>query len=293
MGIGASRLMKVLANKTVLITGASQGFGLALAEYFWQAGAHLILVARKEEVLIALAQRLQSEPTVNAQQIQIIACDIVNFPFEKIEGQRVDVLVNNAAIQGPIGPFVDNDWSTWEQTIAVDLLSPIHLTQKVLPQMRARKKGKIINLSGGGATGCRPNFSAYAVAKIGMVKFSETLAKELEDDHIDVNCVAPGAMPTQMLQEIVQAGANRSGCKEFESAAKIRQDAENMQTSMQSALQLCLYLASEQSNGVSGKLISAVWDPWQNLHENINELKNSDLYTLRRVSQATGQRKNY
>src|SRR5437016_14472488 len=89
----------------------------------------------------------------------------------------IDVLVNNAAIQGPIGPLLDNDPAEWAQTVAVNLTAPVMLCRACIPLMGKRSRSKIINLSGGGATGPRPNFSAYASAKAALVRFSETLAQ--------------------------------------------------------------------------------------------------------------------
>jgi 3-oxoacyl-[acyl-carrier protein] reductase len=187
--------------------------------------------------------------------------------------------VNNAAIQGPIGPVWENDWEKWQATLQVNLLSPVALCRAVLPSMMKNRYGKIINLSGGGATQARPKFSAYASAKSGLVRFSETLAEEVKTFNIDVNCIAPGVMNTEMLNEIVRAGAEKTGDKEFSDACK---HAGTDSSALDRAAELCVFLASSQSDGVTGKLISAVWDPWKELPSYIHDIKNSDIYTLSR-----------
>jgi 3-oxoacyl-[acyl-carrier protein] reductase len=140
--------------------------------------------------------------------------------------------------------------------------------------------GSIINLSGGGATGPRANFSAYATAKTGLVRFSETLAEELRPYNVRVNCIAPGAMNTAMLNEVVDRGADAAGQKEYAQAVKVKQSGG---ASMQRVAQLCLFLVSDAARGISGKLISAVWDPITSLPEHLDELSGSDIYTLRRI----------
>jgi NAD(P)-dependent dehydrogenase (short-subunit alcohol dehydrogenase family) len=181
------------------------------------------------------------------------------------------VLVNNAAVQGPIGPTDAVDWDAWEHTIRVNLLGTVLMTRAVLPGMRERGRGKIINLSGGGATGPRPNFSAYAASKAAVVRFTETLAHELRGTGIDVNAIAPGALNTRMRDEVLQAGPERAGA-EYEQAAR------RGETSFEPATKLAVFLASSASDGISGRLLAALWDDWASLGE-----LDDDAYTLRRV----------
>jgi 3-oxoacyl-[acyl-carrier protein] reductase len=193
---------------------------------------------------------------------------------------RVDVLINNAAIQGPIGPLVRNDWAAWVTTLQVNLITPTALCRQVVPWMTTQGSGSIINISGGGATAARPNYSAYATAKAGLVRLSETLAEELRPHGVRVNCVAPGAMATDMLGATAESGPDVAGAKEYEVATRVLRDGE---TAMRRATSLCLFLASPASSGVTGKLISAVWDPWEHLQEHRADLDGSDIYTLRRI----------
>lgn len=273
-----------LQNKTALITGASRGLGLHIAQQFWTHGANLVLIARSEKNLEQLSEQLSKTAKSN-QTIQVIATDLSNSKsFDEIatrcDFSAIDIVVNNAAIQGPIGPVWENNWDEWQNTIQVDLLTPIALCRAVTPHMIKRNFGKIINLSGGGATGPRANFSAYAVAKAGLVRFSETLASEVEKFNISVNCIAPGVMNTDMLAQIIEAGASKVGEKEF---TQVNRNKNNNNSTIERAAELCCYLASEKSNGITGKLISAVWDPWKNLTDYLQELQQSDIYTLRRI----------
>jgi NAD(P)-dependent dehydrogenase (short-subunit alcohol dehydrogenase family) len=150
----------------------------------------------------------------------------------------------------------------------------------LLPLMQEGGQGKIINLSGGGAAGLRPRFSAYATAKAGLVRFSEILAREVSDLNVQVNCIAPGMLNTDMLQAIVAAGPEKTGVEEYTQAV---QQVEQGEALPQRAAELCVFLASAASGGITGKLISAVWDPWEQLPEHLDDLRDSDIYTLRRI----------
>jgi len=263
------------SGKTCFITGASRGLGRQLAELFWQYGANLLLVARSIEQLNQVKIELGERPK---QTLQLLPIDLAQPNAADILSHHdIDILINNAAIHGPIGPVWENDWQAWQTTLQVNLITPVALCRAVIPKMIQRRCGKIINLSGGGATAARPQFSAYAVAKAGLVRFTETLAEEVKDYAIDVNCVAPGVMKTALLAEVLEAGKNRVGEKEFSQAEKASDSV------ILRAAELCLFLASNKSHGISGKLISAMWDPWMKLPEYLNELKNSDIYTLRRI----------
>jgi 3-oxoacyl-[acyl-carrier protein] reductase len=150
----------------------------------------------------------------------------------------------------------------------------------VLPIFRAAGSGKIVNLSGGGATAPLPRLSAYAASKAAVVRFTETLAEELRGTRIDVNAVAPGALNTRLLDEVLAAGADKVGKSFYERALK--QKAEGG-APLDKGAALCAFLLSDESAGISGRLLSAIWDPWSELPARRAELAESDIYTLRRI----------
>jgi 3-oxoacyl-[acyl-carrier protein] reductase len=147
--------------------------------------------------------------------------------------------------------------------------------------MAAQGGGKIINLSGGGATAPRPGFSAYAAAKAGLVRFTETLAAELQDDGVDVNAVSPGMLNTAMQAAIVAAGPEQTGEREYAQAMRA---AESETAAIERAAALCVFLGSAASDGITGRLLSAVWDNWAALPARLAELRASDVFTLRRIT---------
>ncbi|MEK7382583.1 MAG: SDR family oxidoreductase, partial [Elusimicrobiota bacterium] len=124
-------------------------------------------------------------------------------------------------------------------------------------------------------------FSAYAVSKAAIVRFAETLAEEVRGQGIDVNAIAPGALNTRLLDEVLAAGPEKAGGQFFERSSKQK---ESGGAPLGVAAELAAFLASDQSDGITGKLISAVWDDWARWPEHIDELRSSDVYTLRRIS---------
>jgi NAD(P)-dependent dehydrogenase (short-subunit alcohol dehydrogenase family) len=275
-----------LLERTAIVTGASRGLGREVAKSLVQRGANLALVARSSSALEEAAIVLRSVRVSEKQKIVSYPVDLRNSSEIQIfaascrrDFSGIDILVNNAAIQGPIGPFEKLDFDAWENTFKVDFLAVARLCQAVIPDMRKRGGGKIINLSGGGATAPRPDFSAYAAAKTALVRLTETLALELREDHIEVNCVSPGAMNTQMLEEILAAGPEAA---RFEHA-RAREQKESGGASLEKAAELIVFLATSASNGITGRLLSAIWDDWRTLPQKRDVLAASDVYTLRRI----------
>jgi 3-oxoacyl-[acyl-carrier protein] reductase len=154
------------------------------------------------------------------------------------------------------------------------------MCRAVLPHLRAQSRGKIIQLSGGGATSPLPNLSAYAASKAAIVRFAETLAEELKPTHIDVNSIAPGALNTRMLDEVLDAGTEKVGASFYARAVEQKKAGG---TSLEIGANLAVFLGSALSDGITGKLISAAWDHWSDLPAHIDDLRNTDIYTLRRI----------
>jgi NAD(P)-dependent dehydrogenase (short-subunit alcohol dehydrogenase family) len=274
-----------LAGRAALITGASRGLGRAIAESFLDAGASVFICARDASELERTRSALESA-CAPGQRVGARAADIANAQevdelvaaaTELLPG--LSILVNNAGIQGPAGAVEDISWESWVNTISINLLGSVLAARAVIPQLRRAGSGKIIQLSGGGATAPMRGLSAYAASKAAVVRFIETLALELRDARIDVNAIAPGALNTRMLDEVLDAGPDRVGSDYY---ARALEQQRSGGAPLERGAALAVWLASSASDGITGKLISAIWDPWETLDEHRGEL-DSDVYTLRRI----------
>ena len=274
-----------LAGRTALLTGATGVLGHAIAEAYSRAGARLLLSARHEGPLQELRRTLSASDRAD---VAMLPCDLsqpdavrrlADDACRRFGG--LDILVNAAAVLGPIGPVWEVDWTEWARTFEVNLCAAARLCQLCIPHMPLGPgRGKIVNISGGGATSPRPGFSAYAAAKTALVRFSETLAHEVAERSIDVNSIAPGVLNSRLTRAVLDAGPDRVGRHEYEAAENT---ARGPIDGRERAAELCTFLASAASDGITGKLISAQWDPWPSLAEHRTDLNGSDVYTLRRV----------
>ena len=270
--------MRTLIDAGVLVTGAGRGIGKRLAIGFAAAGSRVGLLARsKAELDLAHLEIEHAGGHALRLRADVTDFEQVNAAVDRMRRDYggVYVLVCSAAIQGPIGPLAENSPKAWAEAMQTNLVGVVNACRAVLPQMIERRSGKIIVLSGIGATGARPNFSAYAASKAAAVRLVETVAEEVRDHNIQINCMGPGSAYTHMTDEILRAG-EKAGWKENEDALEVRQTGG---VAPEKQIQLALFLASEESNHISGKLIQ-VTDDWKKLKdENIHP----EIYTLRRV----------
>jgi NAD(P)-dependent dehydrogenase (short-subunit alcohol dehydrogenase family) len=279
-------MISSLENRTALVTGANQGLGKAIAHAFVMAGANVFLCARDDAKLAEVQTELQgfcktgqrvesmrADVSKRDEVDRLIAAALAVFP-------QIQILVNNAGVYGPKGAIDDVDWEEWVEAIEINLIGSILVARALLPHFRSQHYGKIIQLSGGGATSPLPFISAYAASKAGIVRFMETLAEEVKADGIDINSIAPGALNTRLLDEVLAAGPDKVGKSFYERSLKQKSEGG---APLERGSDLSVFLASAQSDGMTGKLISAVWDPWEQFPEHLDDLQKTDIYTLRRI----------
>ncbi len=276
----------ILDQVSAIITGANQGLGLEIARHFVREGASVAICARDELKLVAAAVELR-ELATGTQKIVARRCNVsdeadVNAFVAHAIGSltSVQVLVNNAGIYGPKGGTETVDLAEWRRAIDINLFGTLLPSRAIIPHLKAQKRGKIINLSGGGATSPLPFISAYAASKAAVVRLTETLAEELREERIDVNAMAPGALNTRLLDEILDAGPGTVGRAFYEKALKQKQTGG---AALERGAALCVWLASAASDGITGRLLSAQWDPWEDLARHRDDLAKTDIYTLRRI----------
>jgi NAD(P)-dependent dehydrogenase (short-subunit alcohol dehydrogenase family) len=273
-----------LKGLNTLITGGSQGLGKVIAGHFLAEGANLVLCARGEKELSATRDELAKK--FPSQKVFARTCDVSNeaqvndlVAFALRELGSLQALVLNAGIYGPMGPTESVSLDEWRRALDINLYGVLLPCRAVIPHFKKAGRGKIVVLSGGGATNPLPNISAYAASKAAVVRLMETLAEELKAFHVDVNAIAPGALATRLVDEVLAAGPEKVGAAFYE---KNKQWKEKGATPPELGARLAVYLASRESDGITGKLISAQWDPWEKLHEFKADL-NSDIYALRRI----------
>lgn len=247
----------------IVITGASGGIGQILFKYLSSKNHNVCQISKTH--------------LSNGFSFQ---CDISNLTdlqncVESISNKwtHVDCLICCAGIQSPIGPAMEINPIDWANNININLIGTYYTIYSFKKLM---KKSKIICFSGGGSTSSRPNFSSYAVSKIGIVKLVEVLSEELKDT-IEINAIAPGIFYTNMTKEIL-ANPNFAGEKELNTAINLSND-NNLNS--KKLLELIDYLLT--NTGITGKLISAQWDNLEEIKQNTEKIQNSDVFTLRRV----------
>ena len=268
-----------LQDRVALITGAGRGIGRAIALAYAKEGAHLALAAR---TLIELEETARQAETLGAATC-VIRVDVsdqaqvdemVRKTLDRYD--TIDILVNNAGVAGPVGPLQDNDVSYWIRTIQVNVIGVYLCCRAVLPVMLSHNRGKIINLYGGRGR----NLSAYGASKVAVADLSETLSMELEGQNIQVNSLSPGSIHTRMWEETRDEAEAVGDIELFRLGQWVTSGGG---APMERVAALAVFLASDPSGNLSGRLIQAVTDDFSSLPSRIKEIMSSDIYTLRRV----------
>jgi NAD(P)-dependent dehydrogenase (short-subunit alcohol dehydrogenase family) len=275
--------MAQLEGKTALITGAGRGIGQAIALAYAREGAKLSLAARSVPELEETAAQCRK----HGAEVLITSTDVtdagqvtrlVDATVER--HSTIDILVNNAGIAGPIGSLEDNDMDAWINTVQVNLIGSYLTCRAVVPVMRRQNSGKIVNLSGAGAANAWANLSAYCSSKAAVVRLTEVLALELTNTGITVNALGPGSVHTGMWDEMTEAAAKAGAGQIHETGLRVTSGGG---ASIDRCADLAVWLAGSDSDGLSGRMISAFTDDFKSLSPSIPEIMASDVYTIRRV----------
>lgn len=269
-----------IRGKTAIITGAGKGIGRGIARAYANEGAKLVLVSRT----LAQVEDAAEEARTAGAEASALAVDVSNpddvrrmVEHTLERHSRVDVLVNNAAILGPVGPLHVNDAEHWAQAININVTGLMLCCHAVLPHMIEQGGGKIINLSGAGVTRASETISAYGTSKAAVVRFTETLALEMLTHDVSVNALGPGQIDTELLDPM----ASDDSLIEPVMGAMVQRTKSGRGASLEEAAALAVWLASDASDGLTGRLISATQDDWRNLAPSIPQIMASDQYTLR------------
>lgn len=272
-----------LEGRNAIITGATQGLGRAVLESFLREGASVVFCARQAEDVQRTLEDLR--PALKTGQ------QLLGIPGDVSSGEDWDrifraadtlgdlhALVSNAGVYGPIGPIEEVDFEAWKRTFDINVFGIVMAARKAVPGMKKRGYGKLIQISGAGAAPI-PNCSAYTITKMAVTRLTEALAEELRPFGIDSNAIAPGPLNTRLIRDVLEAGPEKAGVGFY---AKNVQWSQGNAVSPELGAKVAVYLASAESDGITGKLIAAQWDPWSEFQSHKEELA-GDIYTFRRI----------
>lgn len=298
--------MKKLSDKVIVITGGSMGIGLEVAKQCVAEGAKVVIAARDEGSLktacslldeVSSCERFSYRLDIGSYQEVKSFASWCGDKFGAVYG-----LVNCAGIYGPIGKTYKIDIAKFAKTIQINFLGVVHTCHAFIPLMHnwgqplispeklvavpnyTNYRKKIINYSGGGAATPFPNYSAYATSKIATVRFTENLSIELADESFDVNCIAPGFVITRLHQDTIVAGPD-GATKAFYENTKKQLDNGGISAAIPAGL--TVFLLSAESDGITGKFISAQWDPWRDKTFQDRLRADKDFATIRRIDDKT------
>jgi 3-oxoacyl-[acyl-carrier protein] reductase len=280
-----------MQSKNAIITGASQGLGLAIAKSFIQNNINVLICARDISKLKTVQKDLA--PFANNSKIYIKQTDVskesdikdlYKYAFEVFD--QVHVLINNAGIYGPMGAIESLNFDLVKECMDINFYGSVLMCKHIVPHFKKNKYGKIIQLGGAGFAPT-PYLTPYASSKAAIIRFINSLSKDLEQYNVYANSIAPGLSDTQMLDQVLEAGKEKVGEDFYNRMLKAK--TENKTVPFDYACKLCLFLASDKSLGITGKHISAFWDKYENWSEHINEIKDSDIWTMQRI---TGKERN-
>ncbi|MCZ6681341.1 MAG: SDR family NAD(P)-dependent oxidoreductase [Candidatus Poribacteria bacterium] len=237
--------MGKLENRIAIVTGASQGIGKAIALTFGREGAKVVATARTTAAIEDVVDQISeagSEGLAVTADLSVEA-DIGRIADETLARfRRIDLLVNNAAIIHPRIDLVDLDADLWRRVIDVNLTGAALLTKAVLPSMIDNRFGKIINISSIGGRKGGAGRTAYRVTKAALISLTESVAAEVKQYGIDVNCICPGGVDTEGFREAF-------GSRGREENPKLMRPEE--------IAELAVFLMSGVSSAVTGAAIDA------------------------------------
>jgi 3-oxoacyl-[acyl-carrier protein] reductase len=276
--------MGLLDSRVIVITGGSLGIGAEVAKACAAEGATVVLAARTKA---ALEKTLRELGPSARQPHELYPLDVSRYPqvrefarWLEAKFHQVQGLVNCAGIYGPIGKTPQVSMEKFAEAVAVNFLGTVYACQAILPLFPPAARKKIVNFSGGGAATPFPNYSSYATSKVAVVRFTENLALELAAEALDVNCIAPGFVLTRFHEETLAAGPELASPGFYEATKK---QVAGGGVPVEKAVRLTVFLLSSLSDGITGKFISAPWDPWPEKDFQERLRRDKDFATLRRI----------
>ena len=260
-----------------LVTGAGRGIGRAIAFALSHAGASVAICARSEQEISVTAKEIRD----GHRHALAIRADVtdrrnVELMVTQVEREmgRVDLLVNNAGVHGPIGPLVATDPDEWWRTMDVNLRGPLYCCRAVLPAMVGRGRGRVVNVSSGAGFAAWPMVSSYSVSKAALYRLTENLAAETKEHGVRVFAISPGLVRTAMSEDGLSSAEP--------SVAQLFQGSFDAGAAIppERAGELVVYLASGEADALSGRCLDVHYDA-RDMVARAREIQQRDLYVMR------------
>ena len=198
-----------LKNKTAIITGGAQGFGLDIAKRFLKSGAKVIIWDIDEKELVKASKE------INHPNLSYNVVDVANFKNVKdtveiiVKSNSIDILINNAGITGSTSSLWDYDVEEWNKIVQINLVGTFNCCKTIVPHMIKKNYGRIVNVASVAGKDGNANASAYSSAKAGTIGLTKSLGKELADKNIAVNAVTPAGAKTRILDQMSKEHVQR------------------------------------------------------------------------------------
>jgi 2-dehydro-3-deoxy-L-rhamnonate dehydrogenase (NAD+) len=194
-----------LTGQVAVVTGAATGIGAAIASRLARAGATLVILDLNLQGAKLVAEALGNGAF--ALEADVSAAGSVRAAVDAVMARtgRIDILVNNAGVAGPAAPTWEQTDENWQRNIAVNLTGVFNCCRAVVPHMRSRGYGRIVNIASIAGKEGNPNMSPYSATKGAVIAFTKSLGKELATDGICVNAVAPAVVQTEILDQLTPA----------------------------------------------------------------------------------------
>lgn len=270
-----------LTGRSIVVTGGSAGIGLAVSEELARRGARVVAIARDGGRLEAAVEALPGSGHL-ARPLDVADSD----GWEKLVAELTRAgseralhgLVTAAGVLEPVGPTASVDPEAVLATLRANLFGTFLAIHHLLPALIAAGDGAVVTFSGGGATGPMPRYDAYAMSKAGVVRLTENVA--IDEPRVRVNAIAPGFVATGIHDATLAAGEELVGSEYLE---RTREQLREGGTPAARAASLAALLLGAEGTGVTGKLISAQWDPWEDEAFRARLAAEPDLCALRRI----------
>ena len=272
-------------KKIVVITGCSSGLGFEICKKFIKENFFVYGISSNKKKINNAKKIIYNKFFYNNNfsfnKVDVSNQNQIKIFFSKLfkKHKRLDVVINNAAVYGPIGYFEKNNLKSWKKAFDINFYGCLNVYREAVKIMKKKKYGRIIQISGGGSTKPLPMFTSYACSKVGVVRLAECISEEVKKYNICINSVSPGILNTVLLKKALKAGPQNIGKKYYNKLLKAKKkggDDINLAVNL-------IFELSKKNNKINGKIISALWDEWHKFKYNFKKLNSSDVYTLRRI----------